>query len=84
MPFEVTEKEGLTRLEPTEADEAKAAILDLVAEGSHYTFLTVEQGEDASGAFLSVKITASMPIEIIRATLAIALEEIEAKLNSDK
>jgi hypothetical protein len=83
MPFEVTEKEGLTELEPTEADEAKANLLSLIAEGNHFTFLTVDKGEDADGEYLSVRITADMPVQIIRATLTIALEEINAKLNSD-
>jgi len=86
MKAEVSEEYGLlTQLEPDEDSEMKLTVLSMVAEGNPFIFLTLEKGQDEDlGEYLAVGISADMPLDIINATLAVAQEKIEAKLNSDK
>jgi hypothetical protein len=65
------------KVQPTEADEAKASLLALLAEGKPYVFLIPELGEDEKGKYILV--TANTDIDdpvVLKAVLDTASQSL--------
>lgn len=58
------------RVQPTEADEARAGLLNLLAEGKPYIFLVPESGEDEGGQYVVVSVNTDISEpEVLKAVL---------------
>lgn len=70
-----------TRVTPTEADETKAALLSLLAEGKPYVFLVPESGEDESGQYIVVTLSTDIDeTVIVRTVLDVASDSLTAAI----
>lgn len=64
-----------------ENDQAKAGLLDLIAEGKPYVFLTAEISENDEGDETVVtNLMSVLPAHVTKAILEMALESVESVL----
>ncbi len=73
------------RREPTETDLSKATVLELLAEGKPYIFLTAEHGEDEAGQYVLVNAATSIDDGVVlKFVLDTASSNVDAVLPADQ